>query len=137
MNDPKPYRFDQYDVARWGRTLSGLGAEVFEHRERIDDLAKRLDEVAGGRQDDMVLLAEVREIASTIRHDMDELFKRVRRIEDTFKKDREEHTKLHGRIYTRINDRLSELKQQDQSLPDSQAADPPESQTSEEPSEDI
>lgn len=134
------YRFDDRDLAMWGRRLSGLGAEVFEHRDRLDDAVKLIEAMSISRTDDMVVVAELREACRMFRAELDELKKvlvaelreacRMFRSElDELKqvltkeqelRDRQhkEHVALHGKLNARLQQRLPKLEPIGEAKPD-------------------
>ena len=104
------YRFDDRDLAMWGRRLSGLGAEVFEHRDRLDQQEKRLERLEASRTDDMVLVAELRETCRMFRAELDELKKLLKDERELRDRQHKEHLALHGKLNARLQQRLAKLE---------------------------
>ena len=105
-------RLDLRDTVMWGRRIAGLGGEVYEHRGRLDEMDKRMARCEETRTDDMVKVAECWEAIKIIRDDSE---KRIGALEKALAAERElrdrerrEHVTLHGKLNTRIKERLGE-----------------------------
>lgn len=102
-------RLELRDTVMWGRRIAGLGAEVFEHRDRIDSHDKRLDRCEETRTDDMVLVAELREACRMFRDELDAVKKALASEVELRERQQKEHVTLHGKLNTRLQQRLAKL----------------------------
>lgn len=106
-------RLDLRDTVMWGRRIAGLGAEVFEHRGRLDEHEHRVLRVEETRTEDMVLVAELREALKILRADLDAAVKALKDERELRDRQQREHVALHGKLNTRLKEKFNEAKPQD------------------------
>ncbi|MBM4091554.1 MAG: hypothetical protein FJ276_19320 [Planctomycetes bacterium] len=107
-------RLELRDTLMWGRRIAGLGAEVFEHRDRLDQDEKRMTRVEELRADDMVKVAELVEAIRILRADVNEMTKRLDAEVELRTREHKEHVTLHGKLNTRLKERFANGKAEPQ-----------------------
>jgi len=107
-------RLELRDTLMWGRRIAGLGAEVFEHRDRLDQMELRMTRVEELRADDMVKVAELIEAIRIWQADVVELTRKLNAEIELRTREHKEHVTLHGKLNTRLKERFANGKAEPQ-----------------------